>query len=70
MATKNVTVPNISCGHCVKTIMREMEELDGIRSISADEASQEVTVEWDEATRSWDDIRDFLAEINYPPAEG
>ena len=68
MQTKTFTVPNISCGHCVHTIQNEVGELEGVKSVAASEATKKVTVEWDEATQSWENIKALLAEINYPPA--
>jgi copper chaperone len=66
MASKTFKVPNISCGHCVMTIQREVGELNGVTSVKADEASKMVTVEWNEPPAKWDSIRDLLEEINYP----
>jgi len=68
MATKTFTVPNISCGHCVMTIQREVGELEGVLSVKAEQASKMVTVEWNEPPTNWDVIKDLLVEINYPPA--
>jgi copper chaperone len=67
MASKTFKVPNISCGHCVKTIEREVSELKGVTSVKADQATKLVTVEWQEPAASWEAIRSLLAEINYPP---
>jgi copper chaperone len=69
MTSRTVRVPNISCGHCVRTIEREVGEVDGVASVSADAGSREVRVEWDEARASWEDIRRVLEEIHYAPAE-
>ena len=33
---KTVSEPNISCGHCVKTIERELGELPGVESVAAE----------------------------------
>ena len=66
MATKTFKVPNISCGHCVMTIEREVSELDGVNSVKADQATKMVTVEWSEPPTNWDTIRALLEEINYP----
>ena len=66
MESKTFTVPNISCGHCTHTIEMELKELSGIKSVKADQASQQVVVEW-EAPASWDQIKNLLVEINYPP---
>jgi copper chaperone CopZ len=67
MASKTFEVPNISCHHCVMTIERELDGLDGVTEARADVATKEVTVEWDDRT-SWQDIVELLTEINYPPA--
>ncbi len=65
MDSKTFKVPNISCGHCVMTIEREVAELEGVKSVKAEEASKLVTVEWDTPT-NWDGISALLEEINYP----
>ena len=65
MHTKTVTVPNISCGHCVKTIESEVGELGGIVSVKADEATKKVVVRWDEPQK-WERIAELLNEIGYP----
>jgi copper chaperone len=67
MATKTFKVPNISCGHCVMTIEREVVELEGVTSVKVEEASKIVTVEWNEPPASWESIRALLEEINYAP---
>ena len=41
MTTKTYHVPNISCGHCVSTIERELRELVGVKSVKAEEELQE-----------------------------
>ncbi len=68
MTEKTVSVPTISCGHCVKTIEREVGELDGVTRVQADAAAQTVTVAWDEGRTSWQAVEALLAEINYPAA--
>jgi len=68
MTSKTVNVPNISCGHCVMTIEREVGELQGVASVKADQATKNVTVDWDEGATQWDAIEDLMKEINYAPA--
>ncbi|MBN1811583.1 MAG: heavy-metal-associated domain-containing protein [Anaerolineae bacterium] len=65
MATKTFNVPNISCGHCVMTIERELGELDGVTSVDGDVDAKTVTVAWD-APATEDGIKALLAEVNYP----
>ncbi|MDH3270549.1 MAG: heavy-metal-associated domain-containing protein [Gemmatimonadota bacterium] len=67
MMTKTVNVPGISCGHCVATIEREVGELDGVASVSAEQVSRKVTISWDPDTTDWVVIERHLEEINYPP---
>lgn len=65
---KTITVPNISCGHCTRTIENELSELTGVMSVKADEATKQVAISWD-APADWDQINDLLAEIGYPPQQ-
>jgi copper ion binding protein len=67
MDSRTVKVPNISCHHCVMTVERELGDLNGVQSVDVDLEAKTVTVEW-EAPVTWEDIRDLLTEINYPPA--
>jgi copper chaperone len=67
MSSKSFTVPNITCGHCVKTIEREVGEIPGVVSVKAEEKTKKVTVDWNEPQASWDAIRSTLEEIEYPP---
>lgn len=69
METKTFRVPNITCEHCVKTIERELSELEGVVSVQADPQTQGVTVEWDENSSSWEQVRHLLEEIHYPPED-
>ncbi len=66
MESKTVVIPNISCGHCVHTIVNEIGDLSGVKAVKADEKTKKVTIEWaDPAT--WQKIEAVLKEINYPP---
>ena len=66
MANKTVSVPAIHCQHCVRTIERELSELDGVTSVKADVDTKQVTVTWQEEQVNWDSIRALLEEIGYP----
>ena len=69
MTSKTVSVPSISCGHCVATIEREVSEVEGVAEVKADQASRNVTISWDPDTTDWVVIDGLLREINYPPAD-
>jgi copper chaperone len=68
MEKKTFLVPNISCGHCVHTIENEVGDVAGVKVVKADEASKNVTVEWD-TPATWSQIESVLKEIDYAPAE-
>lgn len=65
MEKQTLYIPNISCGHCVKTIENELNELAGVDVTENDMAAKTVTVQW-ENPATLDRIKDTLKEINYP----
>jgi copper ion binding protein len=65
---RTVNVQNISCGHCVQSIRREVGEIPGVQSVDADIASGRATVAWD-APATWEQVVETLIDIGYPPAE-
>ena len=58
-------VPAIMCGHCVKAVKDELEELDGVSEVEGNPEDKSVTVTW-EAPATEVVIRETLEEINYP----
>ncbi|RJX31878.1 MAG: copper chaperone [Desulfarculus sp.] len=66
MEKKTVSIPNISCGHCLATIKREAGEVKGVSSVEGDAASKQVTISWD-APATWDQIQAALKDAGYPP---
>jgi copper chaperone CopZ len=68
MDKKTVTVPNITCHHCVATIKRELAGIAGVNAVEGDPRTKKVTVTWT-APASWDQLRTLLEEIGYPPQE-
>ena len=68
METKKITVPNISCGHCVMTIQNELSELQGVFKVEGDPNTKEITVNWD-VPATLEKIKSHLKEINYPAAQ-
>lgn len=65
METKKMSIPNITCGHCVMAIKRELEEMEGIIRVEGDPSKKEIEVEWD-APATLEKIKSTLSEINYP----
>ena len=68
MEKQTLSIPNISCGHCVMAIERELGQLEGVSLVAGDPTTKEVTVEWD-LPASLEQIKVTLKEINYPAAE-
>ncbi len=65
MAKQTLTVPNISCGHCVMAIKNELTEQSGVKSVDGDPENKRITVEFD-TPATLESIRSTLQEINYP----
>jgi len=68
METDTFSVPNISCGHCVMSIQRELGEIEGISKVEGDPEKKEITIEWD-LPATPEKIKSTLKEINYPVVE-
>lgn len=68
MTTVSYTVPNISCHHCVHTIVTELTDLQGVKNVEGDVATKVVKVSYDEPATE-EKIKETLAEINYPAAQ-
>ncbi len=65
MEKQTLSIPNISCGHCVMSIQNELNELEGVSGVDGDINGQTVTVSWDEPA-TLERIKTVLQEINYP----
>lgn len=67
MAKETLSIPNISCGHCVMAIKNELTEMEGVKSVEGSPETKTVDIEWD-APATLEKIKTTLKEINYPPA--
>ena len=65
MEITTFSIPNISCDHCVKTIQKELGEVEGVLKVEGDPASKSINLEWD-APATLEKIKATLQEINYP----
>ena len=66
MATNVLNVPDISCGHCQATITNALSPLAGVDSVSVDIPTKKVTVQYDPAVVGLDQVKEVLAEEDYP----
>jgi copper chaperone CopZ len=67
MEQKTLSVPNISCGHCVMSIKTELSEIEGVHSVEGDPDAKSISVKWD-SPATLDILKERLKEINYPAA--
>lgn len=61
-----LNVPNISCGHCERTIVGALTPVAGISHVAVDIANRQVSVEFDESSVALAQIAEILAEEDYP----
>ncbi len=67
MEEKTLSIPNITCGHCVMAIKNELNDIEGVKEVNGSIDTKTVTVKWD-MPATLDKIKDALKEINYPAA--
>jgi copper chaperone len=66
MATAVLSVPNISCEHCQRTIMNALTPVAGVRRVSVDIPTQRVHVDYDETRVDIERMKALLEEEDYP----
>ena len=65
MEKQTLTIPNISCGHCVMTIKNELSDLTGVSAVEGNPEDKTITIEWD-SPGTLAEIRNTLNKLNYP----
>ena len=68
METTTLSIPTISCEHCVMTIQRELREIKGIEEVNGNVKEKKIIVQWD-SPATLEKIKSTLQEINYPAAD-
>ena len=64
---KTLTIPTISCGHCLMSIKRELNFVDGVDFIDGNVDAKTVLVEYS-ADDALGQARRMLAEVGYAPS--
>ncbi len=64
---KTLSIPTISCGHCLMSIKRELGFVDGVDYIDGNVDAKTVLVEYSNES-ALDQARAVLAEAGYAPA--
>jgi copper chaperone len=60
-----LTLPTMTCGHCVKTVTATVQKVDAAASVQIDLLSHQVRIE---SARPAEDFTSALAEEGYAPA--
>ena len=61
--TIELTLPDMTCGHCVKTVTQVVQQLDPAARVQADLSHHKVTVE---TTTPTETLKAALADEGYP----
>ena len=69
MAQTTLSVPDISCEHCERTITEALSPVDGVRSVKVDIPAKAVIVDYDDATVGVERFKELLKDEDYPVAE-
>ena len=68
MAKAVLSVPDISCEHCERTIKGVLGETAGVRDVQVDIPAKTVRLEYDEQALTLDRVGAILDEEGYPVA--
>lgn len=66
MKTTLMTVPDMMCGHCEKTIRNALSTLQGVEVITVDLAAKTVTVTHDDSVSAQQLLNTVAAEDFHP----
>ena len=64
-----LSVPDISCEHCVQTINKALGALPGVESVRTDIPTKTVTLKYDPGQVSMDNIEATLDDAGYTIAK-
>ena len=69
MTTETLSVPDISCDHCQRTIESALARLPGVHTAAVDVATRTVQITYDETTLDQATISATLSDEGYDVAE-
>ena len=61
-----LSVPDVSCAHCVASVDEALSGIDGVSTVATDLGSKEVAVSFDPTHVSVDRLTAALDEAGYP----
>ncbi len=68
MTTVVLSVPDISCEHCERSIRDALNRVQGVQRLVVDIPEKQVQVTYDEALVGLDRMKEILREEGYPVA--
>ncbi len=68
MTTVVLTVPDISCEHCARTIREALTPVTGIHRLDVDITAKQVRVTYDETQVATEKMKEILRLEGYPVA--
>jgi copper chaperone CopZ len=66
MQTRILNVPEVSCGHCERTIKNALQPISGLRNVEVDIPRKQVKVEYNESILDIRTIGGILERQGYP----
>lgn len=60
-----LTLPDMTCGHCIKTVTRTVQQVDAAAQVQIDLPTHKVQIT---SARPAEDFKAALADEGYPPA--
>lgn len=66
MTTTILSVPDISCEHCERTITEALSPVAGVHTVQVDIPAKLVRVEYDETAVDVERMKSILADEDYP----
>ncbi len=68
MSQITLNVPDISCGHCEKTVLEALRDKPGVKGVQVNIPAKSVYLDYDENAYSLDQVKEALDEEGYPVA--
>lgn len=65
MLKKTINVEGMSCSHCEKAVKDALNGLNGVKNVEVELKSKKVTVEYDEAKVSMENIKEAIEDQGY-----
>jgi copper ion binding protein len=66
VTTITVKAPDISCGNCVAHVEKDVSALAGVQAVKAEVDTKLVTITFDDAKLSREQIAEAMDEAGYP----